>query len=152
MAIILTKKEVNDFEKKLRAEERGAHTVEKYVKCITGYAEFLKGRVANKSTAIEWKKALINKGFAPQTINGYLAAVKALHRLGKIHRRGDIHCTYAGDYIALSDAGILGRRDLAAFCFNALYPCDHHAVREHFNAQRLAARDKLLRHCHGAHG
>ena len=75
MAIILTKKEVNDFEKKLRAEERGAHTVEKYVKCITGYAEFLKGRVANKNTAIEWKKALIDKGFAPQTVNGYLAAV-----------------------------------------------------------------------------
>ena len=75
MAIILTKKEVNDFEKKLRAEERGAQTVEKYVKCITVYAEFLKGRVANKSTAIEWKKALIDKGFAPQTINGYLAAV-----------------------------------------------------------------------------
>ena len=72
MAIILTKKEVNDFEKKLRAEERGAQTVEKYVKCITVYAEFLKGRVANKSTAIEWKKALHRRqstDILPQSIN-----------------------------------------------------------------------------------
>ncbi len=83
--------------------------------------------------------------------HGNLFAVKPLHRFGKILRRGDALCTDAGDQIALSDAGILGRRALAAFRFNALHPCDHHAVREHFNAQRLAARDKLLRHCHGAH-
>lgn len=75
MAIFLTQKELTSFEKKLKAEERGIKTVEKYVNNISAFSEFLNGRAADKDTAIEWKKYLIKKRFAPSTINGYLAAI-----------------------------------------------------------------------------
>ena len=63
------------FVRQLRAEERSRGTVEKYLRDVERFSTWLAGRAATREEAVAWKEALLQKGYAPATINSMLAAV-----------------------------------------------------------------------------
>lgn len=71
----LLEKQISDFEKMLRREEKAAGTVEKYVRDVQSFAAWLKGRAVNRELVSEWKEMLIEAGYAPVTINAALSAL-----------------------------------------------------------------------------
>ena len=74
----MTRQMLSDFMEYLRAEERAANTIEKYVRYTTEFYMWLGERVVSKSLVIEWKESLQNRGeFAPATVNAKLASVNA---------------------------------------------------------------------------
>lgn len=67
----------------LRAEERAAATVDKYLRDVRIFAAWLDGRPVTKETAAQWKSALTQQGYAAVTVNTKLSAVNGLfHFLG----------------------------------------------------------------------
>lgn len=68
------------FAAHLRAEERAAATVEKYLHDVHSFAAWLNGRPVTKETAIAWKAWLLGQGSAPATVNTKLAAINSLFR------------------------------------------------------------------------
>ena len=63
------------FVRQLRAEERSRGTVEKYLRDVERFSTWWAGRAATREEAVAWKEALLQKGYAPATINSMLAAV-----------------------------------------------------------------------------
>jgi len=66
------------FEQYLRREERSKGTIEKYLGDINAFAVWAAGRAVTKELVAEWKEHLIQKEYAPATINGKIAAMNAL--------------------------------------------------------------------------
>ena len=63
------------FARKLREEERSPGTIEKYLRDLQSFTRWLDGRPVTKEAASTWKEELIQKGYAPCTINSMLVAV-----------------------------------------------------------------------------
>lgn len=63
------------FRAELRQEGRSPGTVEKYLRDVCAFSAWLKGREAERETAVLWKEALLERGLAPATINSMLAAL-----------------------------------------------------------------------------
>lgn len=80
MAKEITASDIQRFEERLRAEERSAGTVEKYLRDAGAFTRWLEGRAVTKELAAEWKTALLAEGYAAATVNSMLAAVNALFR------------------------------------------------------------------------
>ncbi len=59
----------------LKSEEREPATIEKYVKEIKSFCEWLCGRPVTKEAVIEWKERLQKQEYAPVTVNGKLSAL-----------------------------------------------------------------------------
>ncbi len=59
----------------LKNEEREPATIEKYVKEIKSFCEWLCGRPVTKEAVIEWKERLQKQEYAPVTVNGKLSAL-----------------------------------------------------------------------------
>lgn len=68
------------FRAHLEAEERSRGTVEKYLRDVGAFAAWLRGRPAERRLVGEWKEGLIERGYAPATVNGMLAALNAFFR------------------------------------------------------------------------
>nr|WP_264464831.1 tyrosine-type recombinase/integrase [Intestinimonas butyriciproducens] len=67
----------------LAAEEKSAGTIEKYLRDIYGFFRWLNGEAVSKERALDWKAYLLERGYAPVTINSMLSAVNSLlHFLG----------------------------------------------------------------------
>lgn len=77
---ILTQAHINRFTAHLRAEERSAATVEKYLRDARAFALWLEGRPVTKEVASGWKAHLLERGQAPATVNAKLSAVNGLFR------------------------------------------------------------------------
>ncbi|WP_125114974.1 tyrosine-type recombinase/integrase [Agathobaculum sp. Marseille-P7918] len=76
----LTARLVAAYEQHLRAEERSAGTIEKYLRDVRAFQLWLgRGRVDNIKL-VEWKSYLMLRRYAPVTINSMLAAVNSLCR------------------------------------------------------------------------
>lgn len=78
---ILTQAHIDCFTAHLRAEERSAATVEKYLRDARAFALWLGGCPVTKEAASGWKAHLLEKGEAPATVNAKLSAVNGLFRL-----------------------------------------------------------------------
>ena len=76
----ITAETIARFEAWLRAEEKSAGTVEKYLRDTRAFARWLDGRVPTKETAAAWKEHLLREGYAPATVNSMLAALNCLFR------------------------------------------------------------------------
>lgn len=76
----LTPERLRDFGAYLRAEERSAGTVEKYLRDAGAFAAWLEGRAVTRETAAEWKAHLLDARYAPVTINSMLSALNAFFR------------------------------------------------------------------------
>lgn len=73
----IRKKDLEEFKRYLRGNERSAGTIEKYLRDVSVFAAYLDGRPALKALAVQWKEHLIAEGYKPVTVNSMIAAVNA---------------------------------------------------------------------------
>ena len=76
----LIPEQITAFERYLRTEERSSGTIEKYLRDVRAFAVWLNGRIVTKETAAGWKEQLLDRHYAPVTINSMLAAINAFFR------------------------------------------------------------------------
>ena len=83
---IITDKTIKQFEKHLRMEEKSPNTIEKYIRDVTAFAEYLGGNTVSKENAIAYKQHLQDKGYAVRSINSIITSLNALFLfLGAAH-------------------------------------------------------------------
>lgn len=73
----LSSEEIQAFGEYLRHEERSCGTIEKYLRDVHAFAIWLGGDKVTKETVIKWRDSLLNRGYAPVTVNSMLAAVNS---------------------------------------------------------------------------
>ena len=76
----LIPEQITAFERYLRTEERSSGTIEKYLRDVRAFAVWLNGGIVTKETAAGWKEHLLDRHYAPVTINSMLAAINAFFR------------------------------------------------------------------------
>jgi len=123
----ITKEQLAAFENYLRSEEREPATIEKYLRDVRAFVDWIGERSVNKDLAIAWKEHLRTKDYAPSTVNSMLVAlnrffhfqgwdvlrVKTLRLQRQIFRSRDKELT-RDDYARLVEtAQELGRDRLA---------------------------------------
>lgn len=74
----LTETRIGQFEEQLRAEEKSPVTIEKYLRDVRAFSEYINGNPITKDAVVSYKQKLIEKGYAPASINASLAS---LHKL-----------------------------------------------------------------------
>ena len=62
----------------LRLEEKSAATVEKYLRDVRAFARWLEGREITKERTAAWKPHLVERGYAPASVNAMLSALNSL--------------------------------------------------------------------------
>ena len=77
---IITQEQINTYCASMLADERAAGTVAKYRRDVTAFARWLGGRPVSKENSTGWKAHLLNRGYAPRTVNSMLAAVNSFFR------------------------------------------------------------------------
>lgn len=85
MENIITTEQIDSYCLSLVADERAAGTVQKYRRDLVAFARWLEGRAVTKESAAGWKAHLMNKGYAPRTINSMLAAINGFFRFMDWH-------------------------------------------------------------------
>ena len=75
MSHILTDEKLTGFEQKLREEEYGAATIEKYLRELRSFQVWMDGRTVDKEAATEFKSYLQKENYAPATVNSKLSAI-----------------------------------------------------------------------------
>lgn len=76
----ITNKRLAAYSEALRTEERSPGTVEKYLRDIRALAVWLEGRSVERAALSSWKAHLLERGYAPVTINSMLSAVNSFLR------------------------------------------------------------------------
>ena len=71
----VTKEEIRQFSDALAEEERSAGTIEKYVRDVRHFAVWLDGEEVSRERTAAWRDGLLERGYAPVTINSMVAAV-----------------------------------------------------------------------------
>lgn len=83
---IISNKIIQQFEKHLRMEEKSQNTIEKYIRDVTAFAEYLGVNTVSKENAISYKQHLQDNGYAVRSINSIIASLNALFLfLGDAH-------------------------------------------------------------------
>ena len=77
---VITPEQIRAYGAKLRTEEKGSGTVEKYLRDVRALAAWLAGEGVTKDRAAAWKDSLLEKGLAAVTVNSMLAAVNGFFR------------------------------------------------------------------------
>lgn len=72
---IITTEHLVSFGQFLREDERSTATVEKYLREVRLFAEFLNGREVTKTAVAQWKGTLLEEQYHPTTVNGKLSAI-----------------------------------------------------------------------------
>ena len=73
---IITNELINNFKIYLYEEERSGNTIEKYMRDVRFFREWLQGRNVDKSVVIEYKKELCQR-YAMKSVNSMLSSVNA---------------------------------------------------------------------------
>lgn len=76
----LTDEKWEAFGEYLKENEYGAATIEKYLRELRGFKQWLDGRTVSKETAAEYKAYLQKEGYAPVTVNAKLSALNVFFR------------------------------------------------------------------------
>lgn len=66
------------FEDYLIEAEKSRATIEKYLRDVRAFGVFLDGRVISKGLVMEYKQYIVEKGFAPRSVNSMLSSINAL--------------------------------------------------------------------------
>lgn len=74
----ITSQQIEAYTQYLRAEEKSAATVEKYLRGACAFASWLDGRAVTKELAANWKAHLASQNYAPTTVNAMLSALNSL--------------------------------------------------------------------------
>ena len=112
----ITAEQITSFKKHLISEERSNATVEKYVRDVTAFSEWLSGREVDKNTVVEYKAHLTEKYQASSTnsmlssLNSFFVfcerhelRVKFIKTQKQLFSRDDRELTKA-EYLRLLDA------------------------------------------------
>ena len=75
---ILTENRIADFSAYLRSEEKSENTVEKYLRDVQAFAEYLGGAEITKGKVIAYKIRLLAENYAVRSINSMLASLNSL--------------------------------------------------------------------------
>ncbi len=74
----ISSRELSAFSAHLRQEDRSSGTTGKYLHDCTGFALWLGDRELTPEAAAQWREHLLQKGYAPATVNSMLSAVNRL--------------------------------------------------------------------------
>lgn len=74
---ILSTKQLEKFRKNLAEEEKSTVTIEKYMRDVQKFSVYAAGRKIEKELMINYKKELIEKGYAVNSINSMLASLNS---------------------------------------------------------------------------
>lgn len=74
-SIRITQNQMNEYADYLRREERANGTIEKYVRDVRRFAEWLGKRTITKEAVTEWKNHLLELNYCPTTVNSMLASL-----------------------------------------------------------------------------
>ena len=77
---ILTSEAIQSFKKYLREEEKSENTIEKYLRDVRAFAEYLSGAEITKETVIAYKNKLLSENYAVRSVNSMLIAVNRFLR------------------------------------------------------------------------
>lgn len=69
---------IESYEKQLREAEKSSSTVEKYLRDLYRFNEYLNGGEVTKQSVIGWKHDLMARGYKPASINSMLADRKSV--------------------------------------------------------------------------
>ncbi len=75
MNYTITERQITEFEKYLRQEEKSENTIMKYLHDLRSFYVWNGGGNISKEKVSAWKEYLIKKGFTAVTVNAYLAAL-----------------------------------------------------------------------------
>ena len=73
----LHKDNLNQFKFYLLSEEKSENTIEKYLRDLRAFAEFISGNVITKEMVIEYKNKLISEKYAVRSINSMLSSLNS---------------------------------------------------------------------------
>lgn len=74
----LSCREIEEFAIYLHQEEKSAATQEKYLRDVRAFCNYAADQTISKEVVIEWKKQLIQDGYAVRSVNSMLASVNSL--------------------------------------------------------------------------
>ena len=74
----LTSPQIQAFAQHLLLEEKSAATIEKYIRDVHAFACWLDGREISKELTSQWKAHLVERDYAPASINAKLSALNSL--------------------------------------------------------------------------
>lgn len=75
---ILTEKIIGDFSCCLKSEEKSENTLEKYLRDVRAFTEYLGGAEVTKEAVIAYKSKLLAESYAVRSINSMLASLNGL--------------------------------------------------------------------------
>ena len=75
--IIIDETMVEKFKEHLRLEEKSENTIEKYVRDVRAFCNYVNGRTVSKEITIEYKQALLEEGYAVRSINSMIASLNS---------------------------------------------------------------------------
>ena len=75
---ILTEKQIAIFELHLKSEEKSDNTVEKYIRDVRAFANYMGGIEVTKEKVIAYKNKLLSGNYAVRSINSMLASINSL--------------------------------------------------------------------------
>lgn len=76
----LTVKQLASYKQFLYREERSAGTIEKYLRDINTFLQWLGDREVTKEVAADWKAHLLEQGYAAVTINSMISALNGIFK------------------------------------------------------------------------
>ena len=76
----ISPKNIEEFKRWLRTEERSEGTIEKYVRDVTKLGLWLVERAISKESISAWKEHLLSENYAPVTINSMIASINTFCR------------------------------------------------------------------------
>lgn len=98
---IITGKIIQQFKNNLRMEEKSQNTIEKYIRDVKAFSEYVGSKGISKELAIAYKQHLQERGYAVRSINSVIASLNALFgfmglydcRLKSIKLQRQIYCS-----------------------------------------------------------
>lgn len=75
---IISEKMIKDFSCCLKSEEKSENTVQKYLRDVRAFAEYLGGAEVTKEAVIAYKSKLLAESYAVRSINSMLASLNGL--------------------------------------------------------------------------
>ena len=75
---IISEKMIKDFSCCLKSEEKSENTVQKYMRDVQAFAEYLGGAEITKEAVIAYKSKLLAENYAVRSINSMLASLNSL--------------------------------------------------------------------------
>lgn len=74
----LTRELIVDFKEYLISEEKSSNTIEKYVRDVYAFADYMNNNEVTKESVIAYKNELLSKNYANRSINSMLASMNCL--------------------------------------------------------------------------